>query len=171
LGGTIRDDRVMEMREATPEDAGFLSDMLLAACNWSGEERITRSDIDRNPQLRHYVNDWPREGDVGVVAVNDDGVPVGAVWARRFSVDDPGYGFVAPDVPELSLAVASAQRGRGIGRRLLESIVELARQRGWRAVSLSVQDGNRATRLYRAVGFRAVARNENAQTMLLEIRP
>lgn len=158
------------MRYATAEDAGFLLDMLVEACNWSGEHRVARCDIDRHPQLMRYVWNWPKADDFGVVATNDHCVPVGAAWGRRFDAHDPGYGFVAPDVPELSMAVVRAQRGRGIGRRLLRSIVDLARQREWRAVSLSVEDGNRAATLYRAAGFRSVNRIGSSDTMLLELR-
>jgi GNAT superfamily N-acetyltransferase len=164
----MHENRVVELREATAEDADFLLDMLVEASNWSGEERIGRSAVLRDPQLHHYVSAWPRADDFGVVAMDRDRA-VGAAWARRFSARDPGYGFVAPDVPELSMAVVSAQRGRGIGRRMLESMIELARRRGCRALSLSVEDGNRVARLYRAVGFRPVGRHGNSETMLLEL--
>jgi ribosomal protein S18 acetylase RimI-like enzyme len=67
------------------------------------------------------------------------------------------------------MGVAAGQRGRGIGRRLLQAFIDLARRRGWRAVSLSVEDGNRAASLYRGAGFTTVSRAENADTMLLEL--
>lgn len=44
------------------------------------------------------------------------------------------------------------------------------REKGWRALSLSVEDGNRVAHLYRVAGFRTVVRNENADTMLLELQ-
>ena len=50
------------------------------------------------------------------------GLPVGAAWLRFFPADDPGYGFVSADVPELSIGVAVLWRGRGIGRALLRAI-------------------------------------------------
>ena len=38
--------------------------------------------------------------------------------AQEITSDDPGYGFVAADIPELTLGVASQARGRGIGKAL-----------------------------------------------------
>jgi hypothetical protein len=38
------------------------------------------------------------------------GVPIGAAWLRLMPVHDSGYGFVAPDVPELSIAVVVVGR-------------------------------------------------------------
>ena len=159
----------VELRQATADDAGFLRDMLVEAFNWSGEQRVTRRDVETQPHLHHYVADWPRKRDFGIIAV-DDGVPVGAAWARTFSAEDPGYGFVAEDVPEITMAVVAAQRGRGIGRRLLEALVAAAREQRWPAVSLSVEDGNGVVRLYREVGFVAVGRVGGSDTMLLDLR-
>jgi ribosomal protein S18 acetylase RimI-like enzyme len=154
----------VELRNAAASDA---AEMLIEACNWSGEERVTRSDVVDDPQLGHYIGDWPRPNDFGVVAL-DRGTPVGAAWARTFSPHDPGYGFVAPDVPELSIAVIEPERGRGLGRRLLEALVTRASDRRQRALSLSVEDGNQAARLYTAVGFKSVGRNGDSTIMLLE---
>jgi hypothetical protein len=33
------------------------------------------------------------------------------------SADDPGYGFVGPGIPELTIGVAALWRGQGIKRR------------------------------------------------------
>jgi hypothetical protein len=48
--------------------------------------------------------------------------------------------------------------------------VGAAREHGWPAVSLSVEDGNGVVRLYRAVGFRTVGRVGGSDTMLLDLR-
>ena len=159
----------MRIRAAIAEDAGFLLDMLVEAYNWSGEEWITRVGVEAEPELGRYIEGWPRPDDFGVIAVDDD-APVGAAWARSFSSAAPGYGYVAADVPELSMGVVAAERGRGIGTRLLRAIIEAARGRGVRALSLSVEDGNPAARMYRAAGFATVARKGNSDTMLLELR-
>jgi ribosomal protein S18 acetylase RimI-like enzyme len=120
------------------------------------------------PALAHYVTGWPRPGDFGTVAVAGEDV-AGVAWARLFPDDDPGYGFVAADVPELTIAVRPGHRGRGLGGTLLDAVLAQARARGLRAVSLSVEDGNRARRLYERAGFVVVGRSGTSDTMLLEL--
>jgi ribosomal protein S18 acetylase RimI-like enzyme len=83
--------------------------------------------------------------------------------------DDPGYGFVAADVPEITIAIRAAHRGRGLGGALLDAVLTQARERGLRAVSLSVEDGNRARRLYERAGFVVVGRSGTSDTMLLDL--
>jgi ribosomal protein S18 acetylase RimI-like enzyme len=67
--------------------------------------------------------------------------------------DDPGFGFVALDVPELTIGVVAEARGRGIGRRLLERLIADARERGVARLSLSVELDNPAMALYEHLGF------------------
>jgi len=165
------------VRDAGPEDAEFLLDMLLEAVNWTGEERVGRKQLLRDRRLAHYVAGWQREGDLGVIAVDLGGpaglqIPVGAAWLRRFNADAQGYGYVADDIPELSMGVAPAHRGRGIGRGLLRTIASRAQDAGIRAISLSVEKDNPAVALYTAAGFRTVAVGDDdrhAQTMLLDL--
>lgn len=173
------------VRDAAPEDAEFLLDMLLEAVNWTGEERVSRKQLLRDRALAHYVAGWQREGDLGVIAVDLGGpgglqIPVGAAWLRRFSRSSPGYGYVADDIPELSMGVVAAHRGRGIGRGLLRTITARAQDAGIRAISLSVESGNPAVTLYTAAGFRPVStgsdesertaqNGQDAQTMLLDL--
>ena len=68
----------MELRKATADDGGFLLDMLVEAYNWSGEQRTTRQDVELHPRLQRYIAHWPRGQDFGLVALAEDGVPVGA---------------------------------------------------------------------------------------------
>ena len=85
----------------------------------------------------------------------------------RFT-EDPGFGCLGGDVPEVSIGIAPAHRGRGIGGALLAALVEQARGRGHRAVSLSVEDGNRARSLYQRAGFVVVGRTGSSDTMRLD---
>jgi ribosomal protein S18 acetylase RimI-like enzyme len=120
--------------------------------------------------LRHYITGWPRPDDFGVVAVDAEGRSAGAAWARTLPAEDSGYGFVAADVPEVSMAVVPEWRGRGLGRAMLRALLEMARHRKVPALSLSVEDGNRAIGLYRSAGFRTVGRNGGSDTMLLDLQ-
>ena len=64
-----------------------------------------------------------------------------------------GHGFVAKDIPELSIAVIASRRHEGIGRRLLVDLIDASVAQGHAALSLSVNDGNPARGLYESVGF------------------
>ena len=56
-----------------------------------------------------------------------------------------------------SLAISPAMRGMGAGSRLIEYIVGMAKEKGFRAVTLEVVDTNPdARRLYERLGFEAV---------------
>ena len=114
-----------------------------------------------------YVSGWTRTGDFGFVAVGGAGEPIGAAWARVFNADDPGYGFVAADVPEISMGVAKRHRAKGVGRLLLGALVVQAREIGHGRLSLSVEDGNRAANLYREFGFIVAGRKGGSNTLTL----
>ncbi len=118
-----------------------------------------------DPQIAHYLANWGRAGDYAVVATRE-GLPVGATWYRLMSLDDPGFGFVAADVPELGIALRPMARDQGIGTALLLNVIGHARDAGYRALSLSVQPENPALRLYQRLGFVTVGSDGDALTML-----
>ena len=157
----------MRLRDATAEDLDLLHDMLLEAFTWDGTPRVSRAEMLADPHTARYLGDWKRPDDLGLVATDDEGAALGAVWARALPAAAPGYGYVADDVPELGMAVRRAHRGQGVGSALLAGFLEQARDRGWRAVSLSVEDGNAAARaLYERHGFVPVGREGGSDTML-----
>ncbi|MFB9234743.1 GNAT family N-acetyltransferase [Plantactinospora siamensis] len=159
------------IRPARPGDAEFLADMLVAAVNWAPDSDRSREATMADPALAHYVAGWQRPDDFGVVAVDCEGAAVGAAWLRYLTAADPGYGYVADDVPELSIGVVESWRGRSVGRALLRAAWAAARDRGVRAVSLSVERANFAARLYAAEGFRTVESFRDSDTMVAEISP
>jgi GNAT superfamily N-acetyltransferase len=146
-------DSSLTVRDATAGDGEFLADMLVAVVNWSPEWRPrSRRRVLAGPGTAHYIAGWPRDTDLGVIA-EAGAVPVGAAWVRFFAAEDPGYGFVAPDVPELTVGVAAAWRGRGVGRSLLRAAAARAAAAGIRRVSLSVERKNFARGLYLSEGY------------------
>ena len=157
------------IRPAGPADAGFLADMLVEAVNWSPRWNQSRESIFATPAIAHYVSGWPRGGDLGAVA-EAAGSPVGAAWLRFLPAGDPGYGFVAPDVPELTIGVTPLWRGRGVGRALLRALADRARAAGIRQISLSVERRNFARQLYRAEGYRVVdSSGRDSDTMVKDL--
>ena len=131
--------------------------MLYEAVNWrddGAEERPPFDELLAKAELRRYVEDWGRKGDVAIVALDRLDEPVGAAWYRNFSAERPGYGFIAADIPELSIAVYPECRGQRVGSLLLGSLVNRARSDGNHAISLSVAAANPARRLYERHGFK-----------------
>jgi ribosomal protein S18 acetylase RimI-like enzyme len=144
--------------------------MLYEAATWRHRPRPPAETVLADLEIARYLCGWGRHGDSALIAEEDD-FPVGAAWYRLFPEDDPGYGFVATDVPELSIGVAADARGRGIGTLLLDALIADARNGGFSALSLSVEPDNPAVRLYERAGFSRVLSNGGSWTMLLALRP
>jgi GNAT superfamily N-acetyltransferase len=158
------------IRAAAAQDGSFLADMLVEAVNWSPEwTKKSRNRVLADPKTARYVAGWPRDTDLGVVA-EADGEPVGGAWLRFLTASDPGYGFVSPDIPELTIGVASGWRRQGIGRALLRAIAEHARHAGIRQISLSVERKNFAQQLYLSEGYQVVDSSDpQSDTMLNDL--
>ncbi len=160
-----------EVRGYLPGDLGFLWDMLYEAAVWRPDApRPPRAEALSDPALARYLEGFGRPGDAAVVAVDPgSGARIGAAWYRHMTEEEPGYGFVDPGVPEPSIGVAVPARGRGVGGGLLAALLGRAEDDGFGALSLSVEDGNPALRLYERSGFRKLFRIENGWTMKAEL--
>jgi ribosomal protein S18 acetylase RimI-like enzyme len=129
-----------------------MKDMLSHAYYW----RVDRVSESGEPPVRRYVERWGRPGDTALIAIQDF-QRVGAAWYRLFSADNPGYGFVDEETPELAIAVVPSRRGRGIGEALLEALCERARADGYHALSLSAaRDNDALVSFYEQHGFSVV---------------
>lgn len=149
-------------------DSELLRAATVANMNWAGEQRFTYADIDAAPRLRQYCRLLPERGDYGFVALAES--VLGVVWVQYFSSTDPGFGYVDDATPELSVSVWTGYRGAGIGRRLVACALNVAQSSGVRRVSLSVEDGNPALRLYRSLGF-VPAAHSALGTHIVELLP
>jgi GNAT superfamily N-acetyltransferase len=160
-------DSAWSIRHAAAEDREFLIDMLMEAVNWSTEWKPkTRRRVLSDPRTAHYIAGWPRDTDLGVIA-EAASRPVGAAWVRYFPADDPGYGFVAEDIPELTVGVTVPWRGMGVGRALLRAVAASAAQAGITRISLSVERKNFARSLYQSEGYTVLdATDPQSDTML-----
>ena len=165
-------DGLWSIRPATSGDGAFMADMLVEAVNWSPEwKKQSRSRVLSAHRTAHYITGWPRDSDLGVIA-EADGERLGAAWLRFFPASDPGYGFVAADVPELTIGVAEHWRGGGVGRALLRAIAEQAVLAGIRQISLSVERKNFAQKLYLSEGYEIVdSSDRDSDTMVKNLAP
>jgi len=143
---------MVAIRPGGPEDLPAIHDALLLAANWDPSRQQRPLD---DPALAPYRDGWGREGDLAVIAEVERHA-IGAAYCRLTH----GYGHVADDIPEITVGVESAYRGRGIGKQLLLALADLAHEHGFTRLSLSVEPGNPARRLYAQLGYRQVGVDE-----------
>jgi GNAT superfamily N-acetyltransferase len=141
-------------------DVPFLKALLRHAYHW----RVNAFEAEI--PMERYVERWGRMGDTAVIALDDEQHPIGAAWFRLYPEGAPGYGFVDSETPELTIAVVPGQRGQGIGRELLDALVERARQGGYRQISLSVRRDSAQEEFYARHGFERLETKDGAATML-----
>lgn len=154
----------VSLRPLMATERALLTTATLGNLNWCGE-RFSAIDVRARPEFSHYTVLDPDRGDFGWVA--DTGQEaIGVVWAQYLPTEDPGFGFLAADTPEVSLWVREDRRGRGVGRALLRRVQDEARARKVPRISLSVEADNRARKLYTAEGFVDVPGHEADGTMV-----
>lgn len=156
-----------QIRPARPDDVPFIRAMTYEAGYWREDvPRPSLADALANPEIARYVDGWGRARDAAVVAVGSGARRLGAAWYRLFAPDQPGFGYVDADTPELAVAVVRGMRGRGIGTALLRELLCEAHRRGESRLSLSVNFDHPAVGLYRRLGFATVGQDEDSWIML-----
>jgi ribosomal protein S18 acetylase RimI-like enzyme len=106
------------------------------------EERV----VQQVAKLRQEEG-FPNEA---FVAKTDEGTPAGFVWVAKNHNDFTGQ----LEASLLNQYVAELYRGQGLGRRLVETAEEWARQQGLPRISLSVGAHNKlAQKLYETLGY------------------
>ena len=150
------------IREIRPEEHNLLREFLYQAIYLpEGVEPPPRSVVDL-PELQVYVTDFgTRPGDYCMVAEAEGNV-VGAAWCRIME----DYGHIDSSTPSLTISLLPEYRGQGTGTRLLNGLLLLLRENGYRRASLSVQKENPALRLYHRTGFRIAAEKGTEYLML-----
>jgi ribosomal protein S18 acetylase RimI-like enzyme len=150
-----------EILPLTPSDPSIIWEMLYHAIYVpTGADPPSKAILDE-PDIAHYAENWGGDGDMGFKALVD-GVTTGAAWLRLIH----GYGHIADDIPELTMAVLPGYRGRGIGTALLSALIDAA-ARSYPGISLSVVGENPAMNLYRRMGFQIIRPDGATFTMLL----
>jgi len=80
-----------------------------------------------------------------------------------------GYGHVEKDVPEFAISLYKPYRGKGIGTKLMEEMLQLLRRKGYKKASLAVQKENYAYKMYQKVGFYVIDQNAEEYIMCCDL--
>ena len=151
-----------QLRPVTAGDRAFLVDLYasvrepeLAHVPWDDATRRAFVEQQFAAQDAHYREHYPG---ATLDLIEIDGEPAGRLYVYR------GAG----DIRIMDIALAPAYRGRGIGGRLLRSLIAEAQASG-RVLSIHVEMDNPARRLYERLGFSPAA--EHGVYLLLERAP
>ncbi|HLI09214.1 MAG TPA: GNAT family N-acetyltransferase [Ktedonobacteraceae bacterium] len=110
-------------------------------------------DETLNPDLNDILRTYVEQGEIFLVAEDEEGNIVGTGALVR---EAGGVGRI------VRVSVESRQRRKGIGRAMVQRLLELARQRGYHRVVLSTNLGwDDAIGLYRSLGFSGYERGGN----------
>ena len=105
--------------------------------------------IINQPELQVYVADFgKKKDDIGLVAEVGPKM-VGAVWVRI--MDD--YGHIDDATPSFAISLYKEYRGLGIGAALMQEMLRILKDRGYKQASLAVQKANYAVNMYRKIGI------------------
>lgn len=152
------------IRAMQPEEYPLLREFLYQAIFLSeGTVPPSRSVIDL-PELQIYIADFGTQFGDHCLAAEVNGKIVGTVWSRIMA----DYGHIDKDTPSLAISLLPEYRGQGIGTKLLNDLLSLLCEKGFRQVSLSVQKKNPAVRLYKRAGFQILEEKGTEYLMFLE---
>ena len=143
----------MQLRFAVPSDAGALLRIYDEYINTSITfEYALPGEAEFAARIAGISAEYP------YLALFDGGVPAAYAYAHRAQAR-AAYGWNA----ELSIYIAQAYAGHGLGRLLYEALMELLRRQGVKTVYGVVTSPNPASEaLHRALGFHVAARFHDA---------
>ena len=155
----------INIRKIREDEYGLLEDFIYEAIFIpEGVEPPPRSIIYQ-PDLQVYIKDFGTEkDDICFVAEVSDKV-VGAVWVR----DMMDYGHIADGVPSFAISLYEQYRNHGIGTRLMITMLNELREKGYERTSLAVQKANYAVKMYKKVGFEICDENEEEYIMVCKL--
>jgi len=140
------------VRSATEADLPAIAGIY----NWAVSQ--TFATIDSEPLSSEEVASWyaAHVKRNPLIVAEEDGEVIG--WARLMPWKQRGF-----DIVEDLVYVDPVHQGRGIGRELLERLVEAARALGYRTVVASVAaDNSSGLKLHQSLGFEVVGTLKDA---------
>ena len=157
-----------EIRELLPEESHWLKAFLYEAVFVPEGAPPPPKSVVEEPGVRVYIEDWGRPGDLCLAALSG-GQMAGAAWARVFSGDARGYGFIDAHTPEIAVSLFKPYRAKGIGTVLMRALMKELRAAGYVRASLSVHRDNPARRLYKRLGFCTLAHKDHDELMVIDL--
>ena len=146
-------------------EVGLLQDFLYEAIFVPEGLPAPPKSIINQPELQVYITGFGTKKDDICLAAEIDNKPIGAVWVRIMN----DYGHIDNDTPSFAISLHKDYRGLGTGTVLMEEMLRILKDRGYKQASLAVQKANYAVRMYQKTGFEIVGENEEEYIMLCRL--
>lgn len=148
----------LHLRKSQASDLPFLRKILYEAVFWrASANKPSFEEGLAFPEVSKCLADWgERDGDTAVVAAVDS-IPVGAAWYRYWTEGNPIRGYLEEVTPVLVIGVLEDYRHQGIGKKMMEWLVDHASKHAVPKISLMVSKDNYALNLYQQQGFQEYA--------------
>jgi ribosomal protein S18 acetylase RimI-like enzyme len=150
----------VELRAVVPADRPFLREVYgstrwdeLAPTGWTDAEKNAFLDQQFAAQDAHYTSNYE---DVTYSVIVVDGLPAGRLYVARWQ----------DEIRIVDVALLPSARGKGVGTSLLRDLIDEGAAAGKR-VTIHVERGNPARRLYERLGFVRV--EERGPYQLMEL--
>ena len=145
----------LKLRKSLDNDFDFIREMLYEAVFW--RESGTKPTFEEGlayPDVAKAIKDWGKhDGDTAVIATVDS-KPVGAAWFRYWSDSNTIRGYYDENVPVAVIGLHGDYRHQGIGKKMMQWLVDYAKNNSIDKISLAVTKDNYAINLYRQQGFK-----------------
>ena len=132
------------------EEYSLLSDFLYEAIYIPDGTAAPPKSVITCPELQVYIADFGNGKHDKALIAEVDG-----------NIDD--------NTPSLAMSVLKAYRGMGIGTSLLTQMLSTEKAAGYAKLSLSVQKGNYAVKLYRKAVFTTVCETDEEYIMIVDL--
>ncbi|MFV0551144.1 MAG: GNAT family N-acetyltransferase [Anaerorhabdus sp.] len=121
--------------------------------------------ILKQPELQLYIKNFGMEKDDKAFVAEINKKIVGAVWVRIMN----DYGHIDDNTPSFAISLLKEYRGLGIGKTLMQTMLNELKKCYYKQVSLAVQKENFALQLYKNLGFEIFDENEEEYIMILHL--
>ena len=155
----------LNIREIKENEYNILDNFLYEAIFIpKGTKKLPREIID-NEELQVYVKDFGNYKDDNCIVAELNNKIIGACWTRIMN----DYGHIDDNTPSFAISLYEEYRGKGIGIKLMETMLKLLKDKGYKKTSLAVQKNNYAVKMYQKVGFKIIDENEQEYIMVCDL--
>ena len=155
----------LNIRELKENEYKILDNFLYEAIFIPKGMKKPPREIINNEELQVYVKDFGNYKDDNCIVAELNNKIVGACWTRIMN----DYGHIDDNTPSFAISLYEEYRGKGIGTKLMETMLKLLKDKGYKKASLAVQKDNYAVKMYKKVGFKIIDENEQEYIMICDL--